>query len=125
MIYSSETNDFRWVPLTQPDQLPNIREEDVTNYFLHDKNPVTGGEKHCSMYLEKAKKYAVAPIEYIGQMGIYSDEENVYVRCNVRPSMKQGHYYTTVILAKDTGNQFVSPMIQYRLCKLYSLFHDS
>lgn len=58
----------KWEDLTQPDQIPNICEEDVMNYYLHGKPPVTGGHKNLRQYLDKARRYSVEE-RYIRNLG--------------------------------------------------------
>ena len=37
---------------------PPIRQEDVDNYFIFNKNPFTGKHKNCHRQLKKAKKFS-------------------------------------------------------------------
>jgi hypothetical protein len=88
--------------VTQPAQIPNIREEDVVNYFLHTKNPVTGALKNLRRYLDKARKYAKEP-KYILTISVCEEGDYVMFESNVRPSMRQGLYWCNITLYKDTG----------------------
>ena len=88
--------------MTQPSQIPNLREEDIINYYIHGKNPVTGGLKNCKRYLEKARKYGKES-KYIGSLGVCEDDSFVMIKSEVKPSMRKGLYFCTVTLYKDTG----------------------
>ena len=59
----------------------------MTNYYIHGKNPVTGGLKNCRRYLEKAKKFGKEQ-KYISGLGTCSDGDFVMFKSFVRPSIK-------------------------------------
>ena len=88
--------------------------EDVDNYFLYEKNPLTGKTKQCNRQLKKSNKFCnenyVAEIEY----NIVDDSSPYCVlRAKCKPSMRQKvavsgglvrEYYTlSVIVTKQTG----------------------
>ena len=74
----------------------------MTNYYIHGKNPVTGGRKNLKRYLDKARKYAKED-KYISALSIYTEQDYVMVKSLVRPSMKKGLYFCHATLFKDTG----------------------
>jgi hypothetical protein len=100
MVYPDISS--HWENLTQPDQIPNVRQEDVTNYYIHGKNPVTGGLKNLNRYLEKAHKYSREP-NYIGQIEVTTADSVSSFKAQVRPSMRKGLYLVEVSLYCDTG----------------------
>ena len=63
---------------------------------------MTGAHRHCTRYLAKARKYSVAE-NYIGQIGVAEKDGVFMVKAHVRPSMKKGIYYLTIILDITTG----------------------
>ena len=93
-----------WETVSQPEQIPNIREEDIQNFFLFTRNPLTGGKKNCKRHLDRAVKFGQEQ-KYIGDIGIHlpGDCAFVIVKANVRPSMKKGQYIACATLSKDTG----------------------
>lgn len=95
-------DDEKWDNLSQPGQIPNLREEDIVNYYIHGKNPVTGGLKNCKRYLEKARRFGKES-KYIGCLGVCEEGDFVMIKSEVKPSMRKGLYFCTVILFKDTG----------------------
>ena len=82
-----------WIDLTQPDAIPNIRDEDITNYYLHGKNPVTGGHKNLNRYLDKSRRFSEEP-KYIDTIKISNttSSDHTFFKTNVRPFMKKGLY---------------------------------
>ena len=100
--FSEGKDDEKWDNLSQPSQIPNLREEDIINFYVHGKNPVTGGLKNCRRYLEKARKFGKES-KYIGSLGVCEQDDYIMIKSEVKPSMKKGLYYCTVTLFKDTG----------------------
>ncbi|XP_033762292.1 uncharacterized protein LOC117343858 [Pecten maximus] len=120
---SDEENNFtnlpnikeleKWDELTTSNS-PPVRVEDVHNYFLFEKNPVTGRTKHCNRQLQKSKKFSNE--NYIGDIQYNSvDSTSLYcvVRAKCKPSMRQkvavtdgkvrSYYSLSVTLTKQTG----------------------
>ena len=52
--------------------------------------------------MEKARKFGKEP-KYIMSLGVFTENEYVMFKSNIRPSMKKGLYYCNVTLYKDTG----------------------
>ncbi len=92
----------QWTPVTQPDQIPPMRDEDVENYYLYSKNPTTGALKNCKRYLKKAKNYANQR-KFIGTLECTTEGQQFVVRAKVRPSMKPGTYDARVVVSSTTG----------------------
>lgn len=97
-------DETRWEKVTQPSQVPAIREEDISNYYIYGKNPVTGGRKKCRRHLDRAKKFGMEP-KYISEIGVHEDVGGLHViiKAKVRPSMKRGLYRCHATLIKETG----------------------
>ena len=96
--------DGLWEKVSQPNQIPSIREEDIKNYYLFGKNPLTGGKKNCQRHFNRAIKFGQEQ-KYIGEISVYFPSESVYVvfKAKVRPSMRKGLYNCVLTLSKDTG----------------------
>ncbi len=82
-----------------------LRHEDVLNYFLYGKNPVTGGKTGCRRLLKKARKF-VQERDFFGPVMLHSispNSEFCYVKASMRASMIRIAREVHVVLVKDTG----------------------
>ncbi len=98
-----DAKGVNWTTVSQPDQIPPIRDADVQNYYLHTKNPITNKLKNCRRYLEKAKKYSKEP-KFIGLLEHTTQGDHFIARAKVRPSMKPGTYVAVITIATSTGH---------------------
>lgn len=74
-----------WVTLTE-NNVPNITEEDVNNYFLYRRNNL-GVQRSCHRQLIKAKRFSNE--RYIGEIELnHSGNIFSHVRAKCRPSMR-------------------------------------
>ena len=92
---SIETNCI-WAVLSC-DNCPNIRDEDIINYFIYNKIPVSGKPKRCHRQIKKSKKFCsdnfLSDI-YVTQV---NDSPYCFVKAKSRPSMKQHVLWSMVI----------------------------
>ena len=100
-----------WGELTT-EKCPPVREEDITDYFLYAKNPVTGKPKKCKRQLKKSRKFSNQNFIYDTAISDIQDSPYCYVRAKCEPSMKDtvlvngqklDHYPLHVVLVKSTG----------------------
>ena len=102
-----------WSPVST-DVCPPIREEDVDNYFIFNKNPFTGKHKNCHRQLKKAKKFCNESYIHDIKINQISDENDYcYITSKCKPSMRDTvivndgkvtqHYTLHVTMIKKTG----------------------
>ena len=100
-----------WDLLTT-EKCPPVREEDITDYFLYAKNPVTGKPKKCKRQLKKSRKFCKENYIYETAISDIPDSPYCYVKAKCEPSMrdfvivngqKLDHYPIHVLLVKSTG----------------------
>ena len=91
---------------------PPVREEDIVDYFLYAKNPVTGKLKTCKRQLKKSRKFSHQNYIYDTSISAISDSPYCYLKAKCEPSMrgtvlvygqKLDHYRLHVVLVKTTG----------------------
>ena len=102
-----------WRTLT-PELCPPLRKEDVDNYFIYHKNPVSGKLQACRRQLKKAEKFAdegfLHDIQY---NSLEEDSTYCIIKGKCKPSMKDEvqvgsskmakHYELHIFLIKNTG----------------------
>ena len=85
------------------DSIPPIKQDDIDNYFVYRKNPITGQQKNCKRQLKKAKKFAQER-DYIGTIYMNDhDKDFCHFKTTCKPSMKDGDYQMTLTVSKKTG----------------------
>lgn len=104
-----------WTAATT-DTIPPVRTQEVHNYFLYRKNPVTGKRRHFQRPLHKTDKFAKEDLVREIYINAITDESDYcYVRAKCCPSMKekvqsesgQTTFYTIgVRLVKVTGRHW-------------------
>ena len=95
-------NDENWKQL-ETHLIPPISSKDVDNYFLYQKNPVSGKKRKCQRQLTKAKKLCNEQ-GYLTHVSINSNiDDCTFIKANCRPSMKSGLYEVRVALTTPTG----------------------
>ena len=91
---------------------PPVREEDIVDFFLYAKNPVTGKPKKCKRQLKKSRKFSHQNYVYDKSISAISDSPYCYLKAECEPSMrdtvlangqKLDHYPLHVVLVKTTG----------------------
>ena len=93
---------------------PPLREDDVENYYIYNKNPLTGKSKKCHRQLKKARKFANENFVFdIAMNSIDPSSPYCYVKGKCKPSMKEivtdsngnlaRHYSLYVVIVKKTG----------------------
>lgn len=106
-------NNCTWAVLSC-DNCPNIRDENIINYFIYNKNPVSGKSNRCHRQLKKSKKCCSEKVLsdiYVTQV---NDSPYCFVKAKCRPSMKQhvlvhgnisvSQYTLHIVLTKETGS---------------------
>lgn len=75
-----------WKELTT-ENCPDVKEEDILNYFIYSKDPVSGKSKKCKRQLKKAKR--LCDEHFLGSMKVnhVSDTYSV-IAAECRPSMR-------------------------------------
>lgn len=112
-VPSISSLDNNWEPLLT-NLCPPLRSEDVDNYFLFNKNPVTGKTQGCHRQLKKAKKFCKEKYIYGLEHNEIGDSPYCYIRGKCKPSMKEvvnvgvhgqqtQNYTLHVVLIKSTG----------------------
>ena len=94
------------------ERCPPVREEDIVDYFLYAKNPVTGKPKKCKRQLKKSRKFSHQNYIYDTSISAISDSPYCYMKAKCEPSMrdtvlvngqKLDHYPLHVVLVKTSG----------------------
>jgi hypothetical protein len=86
--------------------IPPVKKDDIDNYFLFRKNPITGRKKKCKRQLKKAKKFAQER-NYLHSVLIHdSHPEFTHFRSSCQASMKDQKYAINLTLTKKTGGVY-------------------
>jgi hypothetical protein len=90
-----------WVAMTT-DDIPPVRIEDVRNYFIFHKNPISGKLLNFNRQLKKAKKFAKE--RYISNIetGQSTSQKLTFIRARSK-AMLPTTYAVSVSLVKETG----------------------
>lgn len=80
---------------------PPTRQEDVDNYFIYNKNPVTGKTQGCHRQLKKARKFFQEKYVFDIQYNGLEESEYCYIKAKCKPSMKNLVVVGDGKLAKD------------------------
>ncbi|XP_052809849.1 uncharacterized protein LOC128238216 [Mya arenaria] len=101
-----------WQPLAT-DNCPPTRSEDVENYFIYNKNPVSGKTQACHRQLKKARKFAKEGYVYDMDYNGLDNSNYCLIKAKCKPSMKElvtvecgqlARYYSLhAVLIKSTG----------------------
>ena len=81
-------NNCTWAVLSC-DNCPTIRDGNIINYFIYNKNPVSGKSNRCHRQLKKSKKFCSEKFLsdiYVTQV---NDSPYCFVKAKCMPSMKQ------------------------------------
>jgi hypothetical protein len=90
-----------WKTVTT-DNIPPIRDNDVKNYFVYHKNPVSGARLTFERQLRKARKFTSE--RYVTNVDIGQGTDDMsFIRAKCQASMKDAQYSVTVCLVTETG----------------------
>jgi len=87
--------------------------EDVENYFVYNKNPLTGKKQGCHRQLKKARRFAKEQYLFNIESNNMNDSPYCCIRAICKPRMRQTvsvgegkvahNYSVSVVLVKRTG----------------------
>ena len=108
-------NCSEWTGISH-DNLPSITDKDIENYYMFQKNPMSGRRARFQRHLLKARKFARE--KYLTNIKLHpvnTTSDTCFIKANCKPSMKtivnvgnsgqtDTKYTLNVCLAKSTGH---------------------
>ena len=88
------------------DEIPPIRDSDITNHFIYHKNPTLGYRLTFERQLKKARKFTEERYVTNVEIGIIPDGDELDISCvrtKCQASMKDLQYSVYVYIITETG----------------------
>ena len=107
--------DSSWTSVSN-DNLPDISDKDIENYFLYQTNPTSGKRARFQRHLKKARKFSAENfLRDILYHNVSAESEVCYIKSKCKPSMRTivhvgntgktaNLYSLNVCIAKSTGH---------------------